>query len=260
MKPRLFALLPIFSLCVLGAMFFTLSSPQVHGEKKSIKALLITGGCCHDYDNQKVIIPSGIDERAGLDIEWTVIHQGGSTTDTKIPFYENKDWAEGFDVVVHNECFAKIDDKDWADGILAPHKAGTPALLIHCAMHCYRVGDDRWFEFCGVTSRRHGPKHPFKVEDLKSGHPIMKDFPDWTTPEGELYYIEKVWDTATPLAQGKSEQTGENNVCIWTNEYGENKTRVFGTTIGHHNETMMEDEYLDFLTRGFLWSLGQLEE
>jgi type 1 glutamine amidotransferase len=231
------------------------------GAAKKIKALLITGGCCHDYPNQKAIIPAGISERSNLEIDWTVIHEGGTTTDTKIPFYENENWAEGYDVVVHNECFAKIDDKSWADRILKPHQDGTPAVLLHCAMHCYRVGDDRWFEFCGVTSHRHGAKHPFAVNNLKADHPIMEKFGEsWTTPQGELYFIEKVWDTATPLAESKSETTGDMNVNVWTNDYGPNKTRVFGTTIGHHNETMASPEYLDMLTRGVLWAAGQLND
>jgi len=28
--------------------------------------------------------------------------------DGKLPLYDNPDWAKGFDIVVHNEC--------WADG------------------------------------------------------------------------------------------------------------------------------------------------
>ncbi|MEM7144538.1 MAG: ThuA domain-containing protein [Verrucomicrobiota bacterium] len=237
------------------------SSDENPASSTKLKALLITGGCCHDYPNQKIIIPAGISERTNLDIDWTVIHEGGTTTDTKIPFYENDNWAEGYDVVVHNECFAKIEDIEWADRVLKPHKEGTPAVLLHCAMHCYRVPDDRWFEFCGVTSHRHGPKHPFAVINLKADHPVMANFGEsWTTPQGELYYVEKVWDTATPLAHSKSEATGEMNVNVWTNDYGPNNTRVFATTIGHHNETMASPEYLDMLTRGTLWAAGKLND
>ena len=33
----------------------------------------------------------------------------------------------------------------------------------------------------------------------------MKGFGDtWKTPKGELYHIEKLWETATPLGQGYS--------------------------------------------------------
>ncbi len=225
-----------------------------------IKALLITGGCCHDYDKQKTIIPTGIGERTNLKIEWKIIHQGGSTTDTAIPFYQNPNWAENFDVVVHNECFAGVKDKTFIDKILKPHKEGLSALVIHCAMHSYRSGDDRWFEFCGVTSRRHGAQHPFKVEAVKSDHWIMKGFQPWTTPRGELYFVEKVWPGATALTHSKSKGTDQMNVNAWVNLYEVKNARIFGTTIGHHNETMMDPHYLNMLTRGFLWSIREFEE
>ena len=34
-----------------------------------LKALLITGGCCHDYAKQKLIISQGVSKRANVD--WT---------------------------------------------------------------------------------------------------------------------------------------------------------------------------------------------
>jgi len=224
---------------------------------KPIKALMITGGCCHDYTRQKLILSQGISARA--DVEWTIVQQGGKTTNTKIPIYENPDWAKGYDVVVHNECFAAVKDIEWVERILKPHREGVPAVLIHCAMHCYRTGDNRWFEFCGVQSPRHGPHHAFTVENLKQDHPIMRGFGEkWTTPKGELYYSVKVFPTATPLAHAPRKSDNKPQVCIWTNQYG--KTRVFATTIGHHNETMVEPTYLDMLTRGLLWAAGRLDE
>jgi type 1 glutamine amidotransferase len=45
---------------------------------------------------------------------------------------------------------------------------------------------------------------------------------------------------------------------IWTNQYG--KARVFGTTLGHHNETMGHEVYLDFVSRGLLWACDKLGE
>ena len=45
--------------------------------KEPIRALLITGGCCHDYSNQKRILADGIASR--IDIDWTIVEQGGST-------------------------------------------------------------------------------------------------------------------------------------------------------------------------------------
>ena len=224
-----------------------------------LKALLIVGGCCHDYDNQKTIIPEGVSARSSVPIEWTVIHQGGKTVDTMIPFYQKENWAEGYDVVVHNECFAAVGDEAFIEKILAPHRAGTPAVLVHCAMHCYRTGPtkEEWFKFCGVHSPKHGPHHAFEVELMETDHDVTRGLSNWTTPKGELYYIEKVYPGTTALAQGKSNADDRMHINVWTHAYGENKTRVFGTTIGHHNETMQDPNYLQMFTRGLLWAAGK---
>lgn len=237
--------------------------PQISGlaeekssSQKPINALMITGGCCHDYARQKLILSRGISARAN--VKWTIVHQGGTKGNVKIPLYESKDWAKGYDVVLHNECFAHVTDKDWVDNILQPHKDGTPAVLIHCAMHCYRTKDNRWFDFCGMTSHNHGPHHAFRVENLKPDHFITKGLGDeWLTPKGELYNAAKIHETATPLAHARRRTDNKPQVCVWTNAYGENKTRVFATTIGHHNETMVDPQYLDVVTRGLLWAAGR---
>ena len=228
---------------------------------KAINALLVTGGCCHDYTKQKNIIAEGIQARSKVPIRWTIVQQGGKTTNTKIDVYKKDNWYKGYDIIVHNECFAAVADPIWTARILKAHREGVPALIIHCAMHCYRDKTQEWFKFCGVTSHRHGAHYSFDVKNVAKDNPIMAKFGDsWKTPKGELYLISKVWPTATPLAHAYSKDTKKNEVCIWTNAYGEKKTRVFGTTIGHHNETMTAPKYMDMLTRGFMWAAGRLDE
>lgn len=221
-----------------------------------IRALLVTGGCCHDYDSQKNIIKDGLEARANIEV--TVVQQGGSTTDTRIPLYEDPKWADKFDVVLHDECFAGIKDPAWTQRVLKPHQEGKPAVLIHCAMHCYRDGTDEWFKFCGVTSHGHGAHYGHEVLNRDATHPIMKGFgPGWANPQGELYEIARLWPTAHPLASAKNRSKGNEEVCVWTNDY--RGTRVFGTTLGHHNETVSSPEFLDLLTRGTLWACGKLD-
>ena len=85
----------------------------------------------------------------------------------------------------------------------------------------------------------------------------MKGFPAvWTTGNEELYAINKLFPTAEALAEAP--ENGKQHTCIWTNTYGQG--RVFGTTVGHNNKTMSDPIYLDLLTRGLLWSVGQLDD
>lgn len=233
------------------------SSAQAGEPPKPLRALLITGGCCHDYDGQKRILSEGI--RARANVEWTAVQEGGTATKHRVSVYAKDDWAAGYDVVVHNECFSDEKDPEWLERIVKPHRQGVPAVVIHCAMHCYRAPTDEWFRFVGVTSHRHGSHFAHLVRNLQPEHPIMQGFPEaWTTPKEELYNIAKVWPAATPLAASYSHETKTDEPNVWINQYG--RGRVFGTTIGHYNHTMEQPLYLDLVTRGLLWACGKLGE
>lgn len=251
-------------LAILSALGLVLAAP---GEKtaepvaaKPLRALMITGGCCHDYEKQKMILSAGISQRAK--VEWTVVHEGGTSRDHKVSIYSDPGWTEGYDVIVHNECFGAVKDDAFVEALAKAHQT-TPAVVLHCTMHSYRSatrGVEEWRRFLGVTSTNHGKHAPITMKNLKPEHPVMKGFPaEWTTPKGELYRIMAVGEQTVPLAEGIASPT-EKHLCVWVNQYGPNRSRVFGTTIGHHNETMSENTYLDLVTRGLLWAAGQLSE
>ena len=85
----------------------------------------------------------------------------------------------------------------------------------------------------------------------------MQGFPEtWETPNGELYMIENIWPNCQPLAAAYSPETKRDQPCIWTNSY--DNVRIFGTTLGHHNETMMADVWLDTVSRGVLWAVDKI--
>lgn len=224
---------------------------------ESIKVLLVTGGCCHDYDFQTKAMQLAFKER-GVDAVWTVINDGGKGTSAQIDLYDNPEWAKGFDVVIHNECFANTKEPAYIRKITGPHHDGANAVVIHCAMHTYRATEiDDWREFLGVTSRRHEHQSNYPIDVKAANHPIMKGFPkDHKSAKDELYIIEKVWPNTKVLATSKSEKTGESHPVFWTNRYG--KARVFGTTYGHSNATFEDKVFLDTVTNGALWAAGKL--
>jgi type 1 glutamine amidotransferase len=221
-----------------------------------MKALIVTGGCCHDYRFQSEAIMNAF-KNAGHTIEWTVINKGGTGTDAEIDLYDNPKWAEGYDVVIHNECFAKTKNNDYIKRITAAHEQGTNAVVVHCAMHTYRDADiDDWRLFLGVTSRRHDHQSNYKIDVVKPDHAIMQGFPsDHTSAKDELYIIEKVWPNTTVLATSTSEKDGSKHPVFWTNQYG--KARVFGTTYGHSSETFQDPVFLRAFVQGTLWAAGR---
>ncbi len=233
-------------------------------------ALLVLGGCCHDYAHQKDIISKGISERAN--VEWTIAYDPDTGTKHLNPVYEKDDWSQGYDVVVHDECCADVKDLKIIDRILKPHREGLPAVVLHCGMHCYRSAGwpDKvtpWFEFTGLQTTGHGAQLPIGITFIDKESPITKNMTDWTTIHEELYnnIAGKLLDTAHPLARGTQtfkkggKDVIDDDVLIWTNLYN-GKTRVFATTLGHNNETVSNERYLDLITRGLLWSLDKLDD
>jgi len=234
---------------------------------KPIRALLVIGGCFHDYDKQKDILTKGISARAH--VEWVISYDADKGCKHLNPVFEKPDWSKGFDVVIHDECCSDVKDLDLIDRILEPHRQGLPGVVLHCGIHSYRSEGfpDKttpWFEFTGLASTRHDDQLPIDITFLDKESPITRGMKDWTTIKEELYnnHTGSLLDTARPLARGKQVlKNGKDyeNVCVWTNTYNK-KTRVFATTLGHNNETVQDARYLDLVTRGLLWSVDKLND
>lgn len=252
-------------------------------DTKPLKALLIAGGCCHDYKTQKDILKKGLEERANLVVD--IIFSPDGSTRPPIEIYGKPEYATGYDVILHDECAADISDAAVIEGVLKPHRNGIPGVNLHCAMHSYRIGKAAepatpgtpramWFDYLGIQSSGHGAQLPIVINQTDKEHPINRGLADWTTINEELYNNVQVRDTARSLAQGKQmvkqkkkladgkEEVTEKPVeyvVTWVNNY-QDKTRVFSTTIGHNNATVADPRYLDLVTRGLLWSCGKLDD
>lgn len=221
-----------------------------------INILLITGGCCHDYEYQTKAMREAFDEQK-VAAKWTVINEGGKGTKAEIDLYNNPDWAKGYDVVIHNECFADTLSEEYIRKITKAHYNGANAVVIHCAMHTYRASSiNDWREFLGVTSRKHDHQSNYPVKIVAPDHPITQGIEaNWVTPKDELYIIETTWPKTKVLATSVSEKDGSSHPVLWTNEYG--KARVFGTTYGHSNETFADKNFRRALVQGIRWSAGK---
>jgi type 1 glutamine amidotransferase len=244
-----------FSALVLTMIFgWSVSAHAV----EPIKALLILGGCCHDYEAQKKILSEGISARAN--VVWTIIHEKADGRNTEFDVYTNANWAKGYDVIVHDECSGDVTNVALVEAIAKVHQEGVPAVMLHCAMHSYRhAATDEWRKVVGITSMRHQKNRPFEVVNVKPEHPVMKGFPEkWQDEPDELYECLKEWPNCIPLGKAITpDKTDELHTVIWVNNTG--KARVFGTTIGHGNETVSKPVYLDLVTRGLLWVCDKLD-
>src|SRR4051812_10508862 len=183
-------LLPYLLAVALAAPAFAQDAP------KPLRILLITGGCCHDYAKQKDILKQGLEARANVVVEQ--MHTDDKSTKPPLALLGNADYAKGFDLIIHDECAADIKDPAIVEAVVKPHRDGIPGVNLHCAMHCYRVGDPNkpqdpgppeslWFDYLGLQSSGHGAQLPIEISCLDPNNSITKGFANWTTGKEELY-------------------------------------------------------------------------
>ena len=262
------------------ALLASLASPLFAEDVKPLRVLIVAGGCCHDYANQKEILKKGLEARLNVKVE--MAYDATKGTKPVFEIYKKTDWHKDFDVVVHDECAADITDAAYVENILKAHREGVPAVNLHCAMHSYRwgkfqqpvkAGDDNahWYEMLGLQSTGHGPQLPIAIKFTDKEHPVTKGLADWTTTNEELYNNVQVLTgkslaTGTQTAPEKKDKAGKvipaketTNIVAWTNEYGPKKTRIFSTTIGHNNKTVEDERYLDLVARAVLWSVDKID-
>lgn len=242
---------------ILGitALFYSAAMPAQ--EAKPIKALMVCGGCCHDYENQKKIVADFISARAN--VVFDVVHEGGTTREHKVSIYSKPDFWKNYDVIIHNECFGQVNDVAFVEAISNAHLVhGVPAVMLHCSTHSYRAAKtEAWRETLGITSTYHEKNRDLTIRTVGKEHPIMRGVPaTWSDPKDELYVAAKFWPSATPLAVAYGEDTKKDHPVIWLNNAG--KAKVFATTLGHNNSTMQNAVFQEIVARGLLWAVGKL--
>jgi len=85
---RRVAMLAAVSVAV-GSMF----GSAARAEDKPIRALLVAGGCCHDYAKQKDILTQGISARAN--VTWTISYDPDKGTKHSIRYTKRGRLGEG---------------------------------------------------------------------------------------------------------------------------------------------------------------------
>lgn len=218
----------IFFLCTLLALLFaSCSSPK--------KVLYVTHepGKYHKYTPQKEIFIK-VAQQEGWDLS---ISSGEH--EPQIVELRDPKLLEGYDAIVYNFCFAKSQDLEAAANIIKQTREnGTPAMVIHCAMHSFwstfkygekgALGNDYkghaladpklvaewklkhpnkpfpvWGDFTGIASTQHGPKSPIKITKC-CDHPATKNLAPqgYTTTNAELYNNFYVTENVLPLLNG----------------------------------------------------------
>ena len=78
--------------CILTLAGLT-SGELSAAEKKPLRALLITGGCCHDYAKQKGLLKEGLEARINVVVDH--VHSPDKSTNPPLAIFGNPDYANG---------------------------------------------------------------------------------------------------------------------------------------------------------------------
>lgn len=254
MKLSLYALLVLLTLIAVPSI-------SRADAAKPLKILFISGGGYHDYGKQGPFLKEKLEELANVQIE---IVNGGRDSHAVPAMFSDPKFGEGYDAIIYDLCYAvdnkPVDPKLYGK-IFEVTKAGKPAILVHCAMHCFRPAGD-WAEYAGMRTNHHERFGPFDVRPADEKNPITKGWPaDWKTPGDEQYVTEEVYpDTVKLLISTGVGEKAEHpeNVVAWEHTFGQG--RVFGTTLGHDLHTTSDPHYLQLLANGLLWACDKLDD
>ena len=210
-----------------------------------LRALILTSpGVYHNYEQQTQDLGHGIAKHANVRFDVSL---------AELERWKTTDFSAGYDVLIYNICMA-----DNQDGVLIANlrrqteQLGVPALVIHCTMHSFRE-TDLWWPMFGLQTKAHEEERPLpQVQKLK--HPILKGIPaDWTVASDELYI--NLAFTAQPLLSSMGKD-GKSHTTAWLASQG--VTPIFGTTLGHSDETMKDPAFQQLIANAVLFVTGNL--
>ncbi len=218
--------------------------------------------------------------------EWEVKVMTGTHDGVIKELAENPDFAEGYDVVVYNFCFAHCDNLNVPYNIIEQTKTkGVPAMLVHCALHSFwptykEKGDHAvhapgahekaktkkellakwnkehpgkefpaWPKFTGIASTGHGAQKPIQTVHLVKDHPIVKGTTEYKTVNAELYnnFI-NADDSKDTISIIKGDQGKKSAIILWEHPVG--KSKVVSFTLGHGMEEWSQPEFRQILVNG----------
>jgi uncharacterized protein len=213
-------------------------------EREPIKALILTSpGVYHNYQQQTRDLAYGIAAHANVRFDVSL---------AELERWKSTDFAEGYDVLIYNICMADNQDAALIANLRRQtEELAVPAVVIHCSMHSFR-DTDRWWPMLGLQTRAHEPLRPLP-QVRQATHPILSGLPEeWTVKNDELYI--NVQFEGEPLLATEGED-GVNHVTTWL---AQGVTPVFGTTLGHSEDTMKDGAFHRLIANGVLFVTGNL--
>jgi len=243
----------VLSLVAVGFLPAWPIAAQQPPQPKKLKALLVSGGGSHKWNEVNPVLTKKIPDFANVTIDAKI---AGEVKGGPVLLNDPK-FADGYDVIMYNCCFADPSGPDQIENCLKLTRAGKPMVVIHCGVHSFKKSLE-WQDCCGMTSNKHDPYRAFSVLKVEE-HPVVKFLPkDWKTTGDELYQTIKMGERSKPLLRGNYDMGKSDHTICWVSNYG--KGKVFATTLGHDLKTVNMAEYHHLLANGLLWACDKLDK
>ncbi|WOH36154.1 ThuA domain-containing protein [Thalassotalea fonticola] len=239
----------LLSLCFLLAACDKPNTPaqQVQKTTAEIRVLYVTSvGWFHDYQQQIKLLSSTIQQSINADVDVIV---------GDVERLKTTDFSKGYDLLVYNFCHAAQRDEQLVQSLITPvTEKSIPAIALHCAMHSFQF-DPQWSEFLGLHTLRHETQRSFNIEKV-GDHELVNDISDtWEVASDELYITLSENQKTTPLLKSFGVETKAYHTQAWLYQSG--KGQVIGTTLGHNEETLEDENFQLFLSNSIHYLLGK---
>jgi len=268
----------LLPLLALSGLLTLANSPQ-----PKLKALILDGQNNHKWEITTPVLRHALESSGAFTVDVSTTPPKGSPADAWTTW---KPDFTAYDVVVSN-----YNGELWPESIRTAFDAyvknGGGFVPVHAANNAFGdwpeynrmigvggwggrneksgpwlyVKDGKLFRDTSAgNGGAHGPQHEFVVEVQTPDHPITQGLPTrWLHTQDELYSrLRGPAENVTILTASVSDLTAEKEPNLMVINYG--KGRVFHTTLGHADYSMLCRGFYETLQRGTEWvATGNVE-
>ncbi len=215
--------------------------------------LLVTGGCCHDFDGGAAIMTPFLEGSGRFKVTRNV-KQDGRKTDGGVPEFANLPNSNYHVVLLYTQGGTLTQPEE--EGLLKFVENGGGLVGIHCAADSF-TKNARFMKMIGSKFVTHPPGvFRFQVnlgaKAKAAGHPLVVRSDDFVIND-EHYILEMQNDDMEIVAT--SHLQGKDHPMAYTRRQG--KGNVVYLANGHHPESIANPYFLRLLERGLRIATGE---